>query len=91
MPNYGIIEREACVITILMCLAAAAAMQAIPNQSHQLQELLHIILAEIMKKGLTTIFLPYAFRAGRLYDRTIFRICQLALDTLECYLQNIYI
>ncbi len=58
MLNHGIIERETCVITILMCLVVVAAIQATPGQSHQLQELLHILLAEIMKKGLTTIFLP---------------------------------
>ncbi len=58
MLNHGIIEREACVITILMCLVVVAAIQATLSQSHQLQELLHILLAEIMKKGLTTIFLP---------------------------------
>ena len=58
MLNHGIIERETCVITILMCLAMVVAIQATPGQSHQLQELLHILLAEIMKEGLTTIFLP---------------------------------
>ena len=90
MPNYGIIEREACVLTIWMCLAAAAAMQAEPNQSHQLQELLHAVLAEIMKEVLTTMFLPCAFRVGHLYNRTFFRIWQLALVPFEHYLQFIY-
>ena len=55
------------------------------GQSLQLQELLYSLLTEIMKKGLTTIFLPHAFRMRHFYYRTFFRMRQLALATPECY------
>ena len=84
MLNHGIIEREACVIAYWMCLIAATRWWAY-GQSLQLQELLCSLLTEIMKKGLTTIFLPHAFRVGHFYYRTFFRICQLALIGCECY------
>lgn len=55
---------------VMMCHAAAAAW-SIPGQSHQfLHELLRVVLAEIMKKGLTTMFFPYACRTELLYNRT---------------------
>lgn len=64
MLNHDIIEWEACVITIWMCLLATAAWTNL-DKFHPLHELQHILLAEIMKEGLTTIFLPYAFRIGQ--------------------------
>lgn len=70
MLNCDTIEWEYRVMTVMMCHAAAAAW-SIPGQSHQLlHELLRVVLAEIMKKGLTTMLLPCAFRTGHLYDRT---------------------
>lgn len=87
MLNYDTIEREACVIASWMCLMAATSWWAY-GQSLQLQELLCSLLTEIMKKGLTTIFLPYTFRVGHFYCRTSFRTCQLALAALECYFTN---
>lgn len=70
MLNHDIIEWESCV-TISVCLVAAAAMWVASDQSHHLHELLHILLAEIMKKGLTTIFFPYIFHVGHLNYRTL--------------------
>ena len=90
MLNHVIIEREACVTTFWMCLAAATIWWD-PSQSLQLQALLCSLLTEIMKKGLTTIFLPHAFRMRHLYYRTFFRMRQLALATLSAILQIIYI
>ena len=87
MLNHVIIEREACVTTFWMCLAAATIWWD-PSQSLQLQALLCSLLTEIMKKGLTTIFLPHAFRMRHLYYRTFFRSCQLALTSHECYFTN---
>lgn len=90
MLNCGTIERETCVITYWMCLMAATSWWAY-GQSLQLQELLCSLLTEIMKKGLTTIFLPHAFRMRHFYYRTFFRMRQLALATLSAILQIIYI
>lgn len=75
MLNHGIIELKDCVMTILMGLVAAATW-ATSNQSHQFQELLRILIAEIIERGLTTMLLPCAFRPGLFYCRTSFPFCQ---------------
>jgi len=68
MLNCDIIERYACVTIVLMCLVAAAAMQAASVQFHQLHKLLQDILLEILWEGLTTMLHPCAFHTG--LDRT---------------------
>lgn len=84
MLNHVIIERDACVIAFWLCLVAATEWVA-PGHPHQLQEFLYSLLTEIMKKGLTTIFLPCAFRTGHFHYKIPFLICQLALGCRECY------
>jgi hypothetical protein len=72
--NYDIIEREACVITMMFFVIVTSKWSAVT--STMLQEL----LKEILLDGLTTMLLPCAFAQGTSIIAHMFEFVNSTLD-----------